>query len=471
MPIVEGVEEFFSGVRSGSVFVKICTLTTFSQWDAQDRLSSVTMPDGNQHAYDYDYRTRRIGTHKFVSAVQQAMTAIVFAGGLSLAEFDSTTDTLPAMPTVEYTRGPDMGGGVGGLLYSMRASGTKYSLSNGRGDIVAQADSSATLTWTASYEAYGRRTTETGANQDKQRGNSKDEDPTGLLNEGFRYRDLETGVWLSRDPAGFVDGPNLYAYVKQNPWSQFDAHGLFISAILEKLDVHVFTPVGEAIGSGIASVMPTETLVNVTQNSTAFAMTGTALNGVKSTSMGALNMLSPFDDAAKAALNGDIKGALVEAGKEVAGGKFAKAGGKVFKAGGELVSSMVKKGGDDLVASARKTADVVASKTDNVVNSGTRGTGVDRMWAKEQDLIRQGSPSRKWTPEQEADILAGKRPKSVVDGKTIEGAHIEPVKTHPELQADPNNIKPKSFTEHRKKDSGEHSRNPKPHVTDGTTTP
>ena len=55
---------------------------------------------------------------------------------------------------------------------------------------------------------------------------SKDEDPTGLLNEGFRYRDLETGVWLSRDPAGFVDGPNLYAYVKQNPWTAFDPDGL-----------------------------------------------------------------------------------------------------------------------------------------------------------------------------------------------------------------------------------------------------
>jgi RHS repeat-associated protein len=200
--------------------------TTSYAWDAQDRLSGVTLPDGTQHAYEYDYRTRRIGTQKLFAAVQQAMTAIVFAGGLSLAEFDTTTDSLPARPSVEYVRGPDMGGGVGGMLYSMRASGTKYSLSNGRGDIVAQADSSATLTWTASYEAYGRRTTETGVNQDKQRGNSKDEDPTGLLNEGFRYRDLETGVWLSRDPAGFVDGPNVYAYCTQNPWSFFDPKGL-----------------------------------------------------------------------------------------------------------------------------------------------------------------------------------------------------------------------------------------------------
>ena len=56
--------------------------------------------------------------------------------------------------------------------------------------------------------------------------NTKEEDPTGLLNEGMRYRDLETGTFITRDPAGFVDGPNLYAYVRQNPWSSFDPERL-----------------------------------------------------------------------------------------------------------------------------------------------------------------------------------------------------------------------------------------------------
>jgi len=37
---------------------------------------------------------------------------------------------------------------------------------------------------------------------------------------------LETGVFITRDPAGFVDGPNLYAYVRQNPWTAFDPEGL-----------------------------------------------------------------------------------------------------------------------------------------------------------------------------------------------------------------------------------------------------
>jgi RHS repeat-associated protein len=214
-------------------------LVTSYAWDAQDRLASVTMPDGSEHEYAYDYRTRRISTTRSGGILPPSSTAIVFAGGLSLAEWETANSTPSTAnpPTVEYNRGPDMGGGVGGLLYTARSQSTpglqpalKYNLSNGRGDIVAQADQSATLTWTASYEAYGKRTKETGTNQDKQRANSKDEDPTGLLNEGFRYRDIETGVWLSRDPAGFVDGPNLYAYVMQNPWTKFDPLGLFAEA-------------------------------------------------------------------------------------------------------------------------------------------------------------------------------------------------------------------------------------------------
>lgn len=203
--------------------------TTTYQWDAQDRLVAVNTPGGGVHQYAYDYRTRRIATQETPASGPAKNRAIVFAGGVSLAEYEGTQSvavTPGALPAVHYMRGPDMGGGVGGLLYSVRGATLKYSLSNGRGDIVAQSNPNRAITWQASYEAYGRRTQETGVNEDRQRANSKDEDPTGLLNEGFRYRDLETGVWLSRDPAGLVDGPNLYAYVKQNPWTSFDPDGL-----------------------------------------------------------------------------------------------------------------------------------------------------------------------------------------------------------------------------------------------------
>ena len=140
-----------------------------------------------------------------------------------MQERDTGTGALQAT----FIRGSDYGGGVGGMLYSLRGGTPSYAYSNHRGDITARTDGTNNITWQASYEAFGTRTQETGSTQDRQRGNTKDEDPTGLLNEGFRYRDLEAGVFITRDPAGFIDGPNLYTYARQNPWSKFDPLGLY----------------------------------------------------------------------------------------------------------------------------------------------------------------------------------------------------------------------------------------------------
>ena len=241
-------------------------------WDTLNRLVRVTHPESNgtlkSYRYDYDYRVRRVLRQEGAET-----TLLMFSGGTSVAELGLATSDFarwqsgvynhqaqamqpaPATFTLakSFVRGSDMGGGVGGLLYSEKQTatakpgftvsggslggtwngGTAYTASasfnhyNGRGDVVAKTDATGAITWTGAYEAYGKRTKETGVNDDRQRANTKDEDPTGLLNEGMRYRDLETGTWLSRDPAGFIDGPNLYAYVRQNPWSKFDPLGLF----------------------------------------------------------------------------------------------------------------------------------------------------------------------------------------------------------------------------------------------------
>lgn len=43
----------------------------------------------------------------------------------------------------------------------------------------------------------------------------------------MRYYDPSLGRWLTPDPAGNIDGPNLYAYVHNNPLIYFDQYGLF----------------------------------------------------------------------------------------------------------------------------------------------------------------------------------------------------------------------------------------------------
>ena len=57
---------------------------------------------------------------------------------------------------------------------------------------------------------------------------SKRLDPeTGFIAFGLRYYDPSLGCWICPDPAGSADGPNLYAYVHNNPWKYFDQWGLF----------------------------------------------------------------------------------------------------------------------------------------------------------------------------------------------------------------------------------------------------
>ena len=209
-----------------------------SAYDYDNRLVGLaknTTGGPGTYAYVYDYRTRRVERTE-----AGATTKSVFSGGLSVTEYAGTT------ATAEYIRGSDWGGGVGGLLYSVRSGVPSFKHYKSRGDVISETDATGAATWQGTYEAYGTRTQEVGTTQDRQKANTKEEDPTGLLNEGFRYRDLETGAFITRDPLGFVDGPNMYAYVVQNPWSKFDPEGLFMGTNLSA---------GEwfgAVGSGVA---------------------------------------------------------------------------------------------------------------------------------------------------------------------------------------------------------------------------
>ncbi len=52
------------------------------------------------------------------------------------------------------------------------------------------------------------------------------DEETGLIYFGFRYYDPSISRWISKDPAGFIDGPNLYAYCHNNPLTYRDPFGL-----------------------------------------------------------------------------------------------------------------------------------------------------------------------------------------------------------------------------------------------------
>ena len=59
--------------------------------------------------------------------------------------------------------------------------------------------------------------------------NRRFDSETGLIVFNLRYYDPRIGRWISPDPAGFGDGPNLYAHVHNNTLKYYDLLGLFAS--------------------------------------------------------------------------------------------------------------------------------------------------------------------------------------------------------------------------------------------------
>ena len=115
------------------------------------------------------------------------------------------------------------------MVYSIQNGAIICSHANHRGDVIARSSDTGSLTYFALYEAYGTRPYEynPSGDPDRQKANTKEEEKDiDLLNEGMRYRDLETGTFLTRDPIGYADGPNVYCYVHCNPITHFDAWGL-----------------------------------------------------------------------------------------------------------------------------------------------------------------------------------------------------------------------------------------------------
>ena len=102
----------------------------------------------------------------------------------------------------------------------------KYHLADHLGSSNVVLDASGSLVNREEFSPYGE--TSFGSFAKKRyrfTGKERDEE-SGLNYHGARYYAAWLARWVSCDPAGTVDGPNLYQYVKSNPINGTDATGL-----------------------------------------------------------------------------------------------------------------------------------------------------------------------------------------------------------------------------------------------------
>jgi RHS repeat-associated protein len=190
-------------------------------YDAENRLSKVTMPDGKVVEYGYDPMGRRVRR-----TVDGASTYYVMADEDMIAEFEG--DTM----TVKYIHGP----GTDEPWALVNRKGTYYYHADGLGSIVAITDGSRRTVQTYEYDFFGGQgggASFGGLHDMKNRikqpyaftGREFDRD-TRLYYYRARYYDPGTGRFTQQDPIGYQGGLNLYAYVDGNPVNAVDPWGL-----------------------------------------------------------------------------------------------------------------------------------------------------------------------------------------------------------------------------------------------------
>ncbi|MEP3047168.1 MAG: SpvB/TcaC N-terminal domain-containing protein [Roseibium sp.] len=109
---------------------------------------------------------------------------------------------------------------------------TRYPLQTLLGSITLELDDNAAVISCEEYYPYGENAVFAAASTGEKslkmyRYVGKERDgATGLYYYGARYYVAALGRWLSADPAGFNDGPNLYLYVGGNPVTYTDTTGL-----------------------------------------------------------------------------------------------------------------------------------------------------------------------------------------------------------------------------------------------------
>jgi RHS repeat-associated protein len=79
---------------------------------------------------------------------------------------------------------------------------------------------------TVEHDPYGERITQTGYTPYHEFTGKPFDSETGMYYFPYRYYHPHISRWTTPDPAGLIDGPNVYGYVKGNPAMKIDKYGL-----------------------------------------------------------------------------------------------------------------------------------------------------------------------------------------------------------------------------------------------------
>ncbi|WP_328397214.1 DUF6531 domain-containing protein [Streptomyces sp. NBC_00390] len=208
--------------------------TWLYQWDAEDRLTSVTTPDGTVWRYDYDALGRRIAKQRLAQDNRMVLEQVTFTwDGTTLCEQTTDVQNLPSPVTLTWDHD-----GLRPLAQTERivdADAPRDIIDERFFSIITDLvgapseliDESGDLAWHLRRTLWGATTwATTSTTYTPLRFPGQYFDPeTGLHYNFHRHYDPETARYLTLDPLGLAAAPNPATYV-HNPHTWIDPYGL-----------------------------------------------------------------------------------------------------------------------------------------------------------------------------------------------------------------------------------------------------
>ncbi|WP_233236148.1 RHS repeat-associated core domain-containing protein [Bordetella sp. LUAb4] len=211
-------------------YKQLYCLVTLYRDDAPD----ASAPQGNWHAsdcelYAYDSEGQRIRKAAQTNSAGTAWTDdAIYLPGLELRQNHQTGEQLEVIVLDDGAR----------MLNwtNKQPAGTinqqiRYRYGDRQNSCQIETDDTARIITQEEYYPYGGTAVWAAESQSEAkyktiRYSGKERDAAGLYYYGFRYYQPWTGRWINPDPAGTIDGQNLYRMAENNPISHEDAEGL-----------------------------------------------------------------------------------------------------------------------------------------------------------------------------------------------------------------------------------------------------
>jgi len=196
------------------------------------QLTSVNLPEGKKLNFYYDpFGRRLVKKTSFKNTSKQEISRFFYIGQQEIGSLGQYKKILNLkIPGIKGKR-------LSLKSLSIEIADKNYTpIHDFSGNIVALIDpSTKQIVESYSYSAFGEECIHNKAHEvlNKSEINNpwrfaekRIDEETGLVFFGIRYYDPKMQSWISQDPLGFVDGPNLYAYLHNNPLNYIDSFGL-----------------------------------------------------------------------------------------------------------------------------------------------------------------------------------------------------------------------------------------------------